>query len=99
MGRVGDELPLHPSDTHGPERSIPGNITDRQCGGGADDAKDVGIIFAVGTEQNALDLHFVVIPLWEKGSNGPVGEARGQDFLLRGAALTFEVTPWEFSGG
>ena len=66
--------PLIAPDADGAQRTGPGNVADHQRGGGADDAEHVRIIFAVGAEQNALNLHFVVPALGKERTDGTVGQ-------------------------
>ena len=96
---VHDELAFDPADAHGAERSGPGDVGDGQRRGGAEDGQDVGLVLAVGREQEGLDLDLVVPALGEQGADGAVGEAAGEDFLLGGTALALEVASRETAGG
>ncbi len=95
---IGHELPLDAADADRAQRSGPGNIADHQRRRGADDAEDVGIVFSVGAEQDALHLDFVVPSLGERGPDGPVNHPAGEDFLLRRAAFALEVTAGKPAG-
>jgi hypothetical protein len=64
----------------------------------ADDAEDVGIVFAVGAEHNGLHLDFVVPTLGEERTDRAIGEAAGEDFLFGRTAFALEVTAGELSG-
>jgi hypothetical protein len=99
VGGVGDKLSVNAPDANGSEGAVPGDITDDQSGGSADDAEDIGIIFSVGAEENALDLDLVVPTFGKQGSNGAIGQAAGEDFLFRGTPFAFEVATGETAGG
>ena len=60
MGRICDKLTIHPADADSAERSIPRNITHGQRGACTDDAEDIRVIFTIRTENDGLDLDFVV---------------------------------------
>src|SRR5207247_8083788 len=98
-GRVGHELASEAPDAHGPERAIPGNIADHQRRRGPEERQHIRIMFAIGAEHDALDLHLIVPTFGEKRADGPVNQARGENFLFGGAAFAFEITAWEFAGG
>ena len=61
-----------------------------QRDGGAVHREDVGIVLAVGREDEGDDLRLVVEALGEERPDGPVDQARGQDLLLRRAAFALE---------
>ena len=98
VNRVGHKLALHAAHADRSEGAGPGDVTDHQRGGRADDREHVGVVFAIGAEDDALDLDFVVPALGEERANGPVNEPRGEDFLFRRAALAFEITARELPG-
>ena len=99
VGGVGDELPGDAANAQRAQRAVPGNIAHAQRGGSADDGEDIGIIFAVGAEEDALDLDFVEPAFGEERADGAVGQAAGEDFLFGGAAFAFEIAAREFAGG
>ena len=95
VGRVGDELAVDAADAHGAQRAGPRNIADHQRAPSADDAEDVGIVFAVGAEDDGLDLDFVVPAFGKQRADRPVGEAAGEDFLFGRTAFALEVAARE----
>ena len=99
VGGVGDEFAGDASDAQRAERAVPGDIAHAQGGGSADDGEDVRIVFAVGAEEDALDLDFVEPAFGKERADGAVGQAAGEDFLFRGASFAFEVAAGEFAGG
>ena len=92
-------LPVDAADAQRAQRAVPGNVADGQGGGGADDGEDVGIVFAVGAQEDALHLDFVEPAFGEKRADGAVGQAAGEDFLFGGAAFALEIAAGEFAGG
>ena len=95
MGRVGDELAVDASDAHGTQRAVPRDVADHERGARAQDAQDVRVVFAVGTEDDGLDLHLVVHALGKERADGAVGEAAGENFLFGRTAFTLEVATGE----
>ncbi len=91
--------PLTRPTRHGAERAIPRDVADHQRRRRADDAQDVGIVFAIRAEQNGLDLDFVVPAFGEQRTNRTIRQAAREDFLFRRTAFAFEVTAGEFAGG
>ncbi len=95
-----DELALDPAEPDGPDRA-----EERDVGGqdersrGAEDRQDVRVIHAVGGDRPGLDLDFVAIVGREQGANRPVDQARGEDFLGRGAAFSLDESAGELAGG
>ena len=45
-------------------------------------AINLGIVLAVGAEEDALDLNFIVPALGKERTNGPIGQAAGEDCVL-----------------
>ena len=99
MGRIHDEFPVHLSDPDGGDGSREGDVGDAKGGGGPVDAENVGIIDAVGTEQEGDDLGVVEVAFGEKRTEGTVRHAAGEDLFLGGAPLTLEVASGEAAGG
>ena len=95
MGRIGDELAFDAANAHRAERAVPGNVADHQRGGRADDAEYVGVVLAVGAENDGLHLHFIVPALGKERANRTVGKPAGENFLFRRAAFAFEVAAGE----
>ena len=92
VGGVHQELTGDAGDTDGAERSIPRNVGNGQRGRSSEDGEDVGVILAVGREQQRLDLDFIVPALGEERADGAIGQAAGEDLLLGGTTFTLEVT-------
>ncbi len=67
--------------------------------GGAVDGEDVGVVLAVGREDERDDLRLVVEALREEGPHGTVDQARGQDLLLGRPALALEPAAGDPAGG
>ena len=89
-GRVEDEAVADLPDADGAEHVLEGDRVDRERGGGAVDREDVGVVLAVGREDEAHDLGLVVEALGEERAERPVDHPAGEDFLLGGAPLALE---------
>ena len=94
---VGNKLTVDATDAHRAERPGPRNIADHQRGARAEDAQNIGVVFAVRAQQHGLHLHFVIPALRKKRADRAVGETAGEDFLFRRTAFAFEVAAGEFS--
>ena len=99
VGGVHHELTGDAGDADGAERAIPRDVGNGQCGRGSEDGEDVGVVLAVGREQQRLDLNFIVPALGEERADGAIGEAAGEDLLLGGPAFTLEVSAGETASG
>ena len=99
VGRVQDELPVEPSHAHGADRRVEGNGRAGQGDGRPVDGQDVGVVLAVGREDERDDLGLVVEALGKQRPHRPVDEARGQDLLLGGPALPLEPAAGDPSRG
>ena len=97
VSRVGDELAVHTAHAHCAQRAGPRDVADGQCGGCADDAEDVGIVFTIRTEEDGLNLHFIIPALRKERTDGAVGEAAGENFFFRRTAFAFEVAAGELA--
>ncbi len=98
VGRIGDELAFDAADADRAERAVPRNVADHQRGGRADDAEDVGVVLAIGAENDGLNLNFVIPALGKERTNRTVGEPAGENFLFRRTAFALEVTAGELAG-
>ena len=94
--RVGDELAVHAADAHGADRAGKRNIGNAERGGGAVDRENIGIILAVGAEQNRNDLRVVKITRGKERPERPIGHARGERFFFRRAPFAFEIAAGKF---
>ena len=97
MGRVGDELAVDAADAHRADRAGKRNVGNAERGGGAVDRENIGIILAIGAEQNRDDLRVVKVTRREKRPQRPIGHARGERFLFARAAFAFEIAAGKFS--
>ena len=75
MRRVGHQLAFDAADAHRAERPGPRNVADHERRGGADDAQNVRVVFAVRAQHNALDLDLVIHSLGKEGANRTVRQA------------------------
>ena len=98
MGRVRNEFSVDAADAHRAERAGPGNIADHQRRARADDAQNIGIVFAIRAQQHGLDLDFVIPALGEQRADRAVGEAAGENFLFSRPAFALEIAAGEFAG-
>ena len=99
MGGIGDELAVDAADAHRADRAGQRNVGDAERGGGAVDGEDVGVVFAVGAEEQGDDLGVVEVALGEERTQRTVGHAAGEDFLFGRAAFALEVAAGELAGG
>ena len=74
VSRIGDEAAIDATDTHGTQWTGPGNIADHERGGGPDQSEHVGIIFAIGAQDDALDLNFIVPALGKERADGSIDQ-------------------------
>src|SRR4029453_18999056 len=63
--RVGDELPVDAANRNGGDWTGKWNVRHAKRGGGPVERQNVGIIFAVGAEQDRDDLGVVKVSLWK----------------------------------
>ena len=97
--RVGDEFSVDATDPNCAKRSGPRNVADHQRCARANDAQNIRVVFAVRTQENSLNLHFVIPAFWKQRTNRTVGETAGKNFFFRRTAFAFEITAGKFSGG
>ena len=64
---------------------------------GAVDRENIGIVLAIGAEQDRDDLRVVKVAGREKRPERPIGHARGERFLFARAPFAFEIAAREFS--
>src|SRR5438105_3891866 len=87
--RVDDELAVEVADAHGADRVREGDLGDDQRGRGGVDGQDVGVVLAVGGEDEGDDLRLLAVALRERRPERAVDEARGQDLFLGGVSFAF----------
>ena len=99
VGRVDDELAVDAADAHRADRAGERDVGEAEGGGGAVHREDVGVVLAVGAEQDGDDLGVVEITLREERPQRAVGHPAGEDFLFGRAAFALEVATGENAGG
>ena len=97
MGRIGNEFAIDPAYPHGPQRPIPGNVAYHQRCRSANQRQHIGIVLAIGAEQDALHLDLIIPTAREQRPDWPVDQPAGKDFLLRRTPFAFEVAPGELA--
>ena len=98
VGRVDDELSVHATDAHRTDRAGEGDVGKAEGGGGTVHREDVGVIHAIGAEQDGDDLGFVEVTFREQRAQWAVRHAAGEDFLFGRAAFALEVAAGEDAG-
>ena len=99
MRGVRDEFAADAADARRAERPGPRNVGNHQRRARADDAQNIGIVFAVRAQEHGLDLDFVIPALRKERADRTVGEAAGENFLFGRPAFALEVAAGEFAGG
>ncbi len=96
---IDDEFPIDPADPAGPQRPQEGNLADRQRCTGANQSRDIGVVFTIGAHHGSGDLHFVEVTVREQRANRPVNVPRRKNLFGRGSSLPFDETAGEFARG
>src|SRR5262245_32453207 len=96
MRRVRDELPVDPANAHRADWTAKRNIRNRQRGGRTVNRQNVGIILAVGAEQNRDNLRVVKISLRKERPQRPIDHARRERFLFRRTSLALKIATRKF---
>ena len=99
VGGVHDKRAVDQADAHRADRTEERNVGKRQRRGGAVDAEHVGIIVAVGREDEGDDLRLAAESLGEHGPNRAINLAAGEDFALAHAAFALDEASGETSAG
>ena len=99
MGGVGDEFPGDATDPDGGDGSGPRDVGDHEGSGGAIESEDIGVVLAVGAEENGDDLGIVVVAFGEEGTQGPIDHAAGEDLLFGRATFAAEVAAGDTANG
>src|SRR5690606_38117944 len=97
--RIGDELPIDFGHANAGNRAGPGDVGNREGGGGAVHHQDVRLVNLVGGKEEADDLDLIEETLREERAAGAVTEARGEDLLFGGTAFALEIATGEPAGG
>ncbi len=80
--RIDDQLPVDGSHADGRDRIREGDRRDGESSGRGIEREDVGIVLAVGREDEGDDLRLLPVSLLEGGAERPVDQARGESFLF-----------------
>ena len=86
-GGVDDELSVDAGHTHFGDGASEGDVAHGQCGRGGQPGQCVWHVYAVGREEDDVDIYFSVEIVGEEGAQGAVYQAAGQDFSIRGTAF------------
>ena len=97
--RVDDELAVEIADAGRADRAHEGHAGDGQRRRGGDQREDIGIVLHVVRQGRDHDQRLVAEALVEQRPDRTVDQARGQDFLLGGTALTLEEAARDLAGG
>ena len=96
--RVRDELAVDAADADGADRALERQVGEHERGGRAEHGEHVALVHAVGGEQQAADLDFIEEAFREERTDGTVGHAADQDFLVAGTAFALDVAAGELAG-
>ena len=100
VGGVGDPLAVGGvGDADGADGAVEGDAGEHQGGRGAVDGQHVVRVLLVGAEDGAHDVDLVAEALGERGPQGPVEQAAGEDGLVGGPALPAEERAGDLAGG
>ena len=97
MGWVDDEFTIDATYANGTNRASEGDVREAKGSRGTVHREDVGVIDAIGTEEQGDDLCFVEVALGEQRTQGTVGHAAGENFLFGRAAFAFEVATGKYA--
>ena len=96
-GGIHDQLAFEQSDAHAAIGRGKRNLGNVERGGSGRHADDVRIVFAIGGKHHRDDLRLVGPAFREQRAQRAIGQARGQNFLLRGASFALEESTRNFS--
>ena len=99
VGRVEDDLVVDEPDANRADRVVEGNLGEHQRGRGAIDRHDVGVVLAVGGENERDDLGLHPVSGREQGAQRPVDQATGNRLLLGRAPFALEEASGNPAGG
>src|ERR1700722_8301650 len=99
MRRQQDQLTADAADPDRASRSEKRDLREVQRGAGADHAKDVRIVLPVGRQGAGHDLDFVDVARGEERADGPVDQARSEDFLSSWPTFTLDEAAGELARG
>jgi len=95
---VDHEFAIDAAHAHATDRAHEGNLGDMEGGRGGVDRQNIRVVFAVRRKNHIVDLHVVPIAFRKERADRTISNARGEDFLLARARLTFEETAGETAG-
>ena len=87
---VHDELAIHKSDPHRPDRTAKGDVGDHQSRGGGVDGEHVQRVFGVGGKRHQHDLHLIAHAFGEERAQRAVRQTGNERGIGGGASLTAE---------
>lgn len=99
MGGVGDKLSCNPGDAYGRDGACPRNIGDHECGGGTVKGKNVGIVLAIGAEEDGDDLSIVEVAFGKEGTERTIDHSASENLFFGGAAFAAEVATGDATHG
>ena len=94
---VDNKFAVDACNAHLGDGSVEGYVADGEGGTGCQSGQGVRHVYAVGREHNDVDERVGVVIVGEKGTQYAVHEARGQNFVIVGAAFAFEEAAGEAS--
>ena len=90
-------LAVHHADAHAAQDVVERNVGNRQRRAGADDGERAGIALRIGREHHGDDLRLVHEAFGKQRPDGPVDQAAGENFFLRGTALALDKAARELA--
>ena len=92
VSRIDNELIVQQADAHGSDRSMEGNVGNRQRAGCAIDGGNIGIVVGIGRQYQGDHLGIITKSFGKERANGTVDLAADQDFTFTGAAFALDKT-------
>ena len=99
MGGVGDKLSCNTADAYGCDGACPRNIGDHECGGGTVKGKNIGIVLAIGAEEDGDDLGIVEVAFGKEGTERTIDHSASENLFFGGAAFSAEVATGDATHG
>ena len=99
LGRVHDVRAVDVADAGAADRAHEGHAGNRERGRRGDHRQNVGIVLEIVGQRRDDDQRLVAIALVEQRADRAVDQARGEDFLLAGTALTLEEATGDLARG
>ncbi len=99
MSRIGDKFTGHTRDANSGDRSSPRDIGDHESGGGAVEGENIGVILAIGAEEDGDDLGVVEVAFGEERAQGAIDHATGEDLFFGRATFAPKVTAGDATDG